>query len=98
MLTLNFLLVHSIDTKEVRMRPVTEAHDYQVKLKSASKFLSKGNRVKLSMSFNGRELRFKDQGKELMLKFIEDLGPAARVDGPLNFKTSIYTVMLAPAK
>jgi translation initiation factor IF-3 len=56
-----------VDAKEVRMRPVTEEHDYQVKLKAALAFLKKGAKVKLSMSFSGRELRFKEQGKALML-------------------------------
>lgn len=57
----------STETKEVRLRPVTEAHDYEVKVASARKFLSKGSKVKLTMQFSGRELRFKDQGKEMML-------------------------------
>jgi translation initiation factor IF-3 len=51
----------------VRLRPVTEAHDYEVKVASARKFLTKGSKVKLTMQFSGRELRFKDQGKEMML-------------------------------
>jgi hypothetical protein len=51
----------------VRLRPVTEAHDYDVKVASARKFLTKGSKVKLTMQFSGRELRFKDQGKEMML-------------------------------
>eukprot|EP00882_Tetradesmus_deserticola_P001915 GHRQ01002054.1.p1 GENE.GHRQ01002054.1~~GHRQ01002054.1.p1 ORF type:complete len:365 (+),score=115.09 GHRQ01002054.1:159-1253(+) len=55
------------ETKEVRLRPVTEPHDYEVKVASARKFLSKGSKVKLTMQFSGRELRFKDQGKEMML-------------------------------
>jgi translation initiation factor IF-3 len=57
----------STETKEVRLRPVTESHDYEVKVASARKFLSKGSKVKLTMQFSGRELRFKDQGKEMML-------------------------------
>jgi hypothetical protein len=64
----SYLLSHcSTETKEVRLRPVTEAHDYEVKVASARKFLSKGSKVKLTMQFSGRELRFKDQGKEMML-------------------------------
>jgi hypothetical protein len=59
--------VCSTETKEVRLRPVTESHDYEVKVASARKFLTKGSKVKLTMQFSGRELRFKDQGKEMML-------------------------------
>jgi translation initiation factor IF-3 len=85
-----------VDSKELRLRPVTEPHDYNVKLKQAQGFLKKGSRVKLVMTFSGRELRFKDQGKELILKFVEDLASVSKVDGPLNLKTSTFTVTLAP--
>lgn len=84
------------EVKEVRIRPVTDKHDYEVKMKSALKFLTKGARVKISMAFQGREMQFKEQGKELMLKFVEDVSGVARVDGPLNFKTGTYTIMLVP--
>jgi translation initiation factor IF-3 len=87
-----------IETKEVRLTPVVEPHDYEVKLKAANSFLAKGNKVKLVMNFSGRQLRFKDQGKELILKFVEDLAGCSKVDGPLNLKTSTFTVTLAPTK
>lgn len=46
---------------------MTEKADYETKVKQAQKFLSKGAKVKLTMTFSGREMRFKDQGKEMML-------------------------------
>ncbi|MEW5310095.1 MAG: hypothetical protein WDW38_001925 [Sanguina aurantia] len=85
-----------VETKEVRLRPTTDTGDVVVKVKAVAKFLEKGNRVKITMKFEGRELQFKEQGKETLLRFIEGLGEAAKVDGPLNFKTGTYTVMLAP--
>lgn len=88
----------TVDMKEVRIRPVTEDHDYQVKLKNAQKFLSKGNKVKLVMTFSGRELRFKEQGRELILKFVEELSVLGKVDGPLNFKAATYSVLMTPLK
>ena len=57
----------SPEIKEVKLRPVTEKADYDTKVKQAQKFLSKGAKVKLTMTFSGREMRFKDQGKEMML-------------------------------
>jgi hypothetical protein len=57
----------SPEIKEVKLRPVTEKADYETKVKQAQKFLSKGAKVKLTMTFSGREMRFKDQGKEMML-------------------------------
>lgn len=46
---------------------MTEKADYDTKIRQAQKFLSKGAKVKLTMTFSGREMRFKDQGKEMML-------------------------------
>lgn len=46
---------------------MTEPHDYEVKVKAAKGFLAKGSKVKLTMQFSGREMRFKEQGKEMML-------------------------------
>jgi hypothetical protein len=62
------------EIKEVKLRPVTEKADYDTKVKQAQKFLSKGAKVKLTMTFSGREMRFKDQGKEMML--VSTLGVA----------------------
>lgn len=56
----------SVDIKELKMRPNTDVHDYQVRLRAAEKFIAKGNKVKLSLQFRGREMEFRDIGKELM--------------------------------
>ena len=45
-----------IETKELKIRPGTGEHDYQVKIKNAQKFLKEGNRVKFSLRFKGREM------------------------------------------
>ncbi len=48
------------------MRPNTDVHDYQVRLRAAEKFIAKGNKVKLSLQFRGREMEFRDIGQELI--------------------------------
>ena len=45
-----------IEVKEIKLRPVTETHDYQFKIKNAQKFISKGDKVKFTIRFKGREL------------------------------------------
>lgn len=52
--------------KELKMRPNTDVHDYQVRLRAAEKFIAKGNKVKLSLQFRGREMEFRDIGQELI--------------------------------
>lgn len=68
-----------IETKEVKLRPATDVHDYQTKMRAAQKFLAKGNRVKLIVQFKGREMEFKDIGREMFSRFFEDLGGEAEV-------------------
>ena len=57
-----------VDLKEIKLRPVTEVHDYTFKIKNAQKFLSKGDKVKFTIRFKGRELQHTHLGNELMEK------------------------------
>jgi translation initiation factor IF-3 len=63
-----------IETKELKMRPGTDVHDYQVKVRAAQKFIDKGLRVKLTLQFRGREMEFKEIGRAMFDRFVEDLG------------------------
>lgn len=69
-----------IETKELKMRPGTDVHDYQVRVRAAQKFIDKGFRVKLTLQFRGREMEFKEIGREMFDRFIEDLGGAEEVN------------------
>ena len=57
-----------IELKEIKLRPVTEVHDYTFKIKNAQKFLAKGDKVKFTIRFKGRELQHSSLGSELMDK------------------------------
>eukprot|EP00889_Picochlorum_renovo_P003859 jgi/Picre1/30889/NNA_006248.t1 len=70
---------NAIETKELKMRPGTDVHDYQVKVRAAQKFIDKGFRVKLTLQFRGREMEFKDIGREMFDRFVEDLGGPGEV-------------------
>ncbi|PSC69241.1 translation initiation factor IF-3 [Micractinium conductrix] len=65
-----------VETKELKLRPATDVHDYQVKVKAAQKFLAKGHRVKLTLQFRGREMEFQQLGREMFQRFVEDCGNA----------------------
>ena len=54
--------------KEIKMRPVTEVHDYTFKIRNAQKFLSKGDKVKFTIRFKGREMQHSKLGNDLMEK------------------------------
>ena len=62
-----------IELKEIKLRPVTEIHDYTFKIKNAQKFLSKGDKVKFTIKFKGRELQHSHLGNELMDKIKLDM-------------------------
>ena len=55
-----------IELKEIKLRPVTETHDYNFKIKNAQKFIAKGDKVKFTIRFKGRELQHSSLGNDLM--------------------------------
>eukprot|EP00891_Asterochloris_glomerata_P006846 jgi/Astpho2/6846/e_gw1.00105.91.1_t len=72
------------DLKELKVRPSTDVHDYEVRLRSAEKFLKKGDKVKFTLQFRGREMQYKEDGQQMLQRFLSDLGELANVEsGPL---------------
>jgi len=69
-----------IEVKEIKLRPVTETHDYQFKIKNAQKFISKGDKVKFTIRFKGRELQHSHLGEELMDKIKVDMQEVGKVE------------------
>ena len=69
-----------IEIKEIKLRPVTEIHDYTFKIKNAQKFLTKGDKVKFTIKFKGRELQHSHLGNELMGKIKEDMKDIGKVE------------------
>ena len=66
------------------MRPVTETHDYEFKVKNAKKFIAKGDKVKFTIRFKGRELQHSHLIAELMSKIKEDMKDIGKVEMPQN--------------
>ena len=74
---------HVIHVKEIRLRPKTEKHDLEHKIKHARKFLEEGDRLKATVLFRGRELIYKEFGYKLVDRVIELLSDIAKVEkGP----------------
>jgi len=70
----------TIEVKEVQLRPRTDDHDFEVKLKRARKFLEEGNVVRIVLRYRGRELRRPEVGVETLERMIEATQDLARVD------------------
>tara|TARA_Y100000590_G_scaffold451046_1_gene591743 strand:+ start:772 stop:1317 length:546 start_codon:yes stop_codon:yes gene_type:complete len=69
-----------INLKEIKLRPVTEIHDYNFKIKNAQRFLEKGDKVKFTVRFRGREMQHTRLGDELMERIINDTSNLGKVE------------------
>jgi translation initiation factor IF-3 len=87
-----------VDIKEVKLRPKTEEHDYQVKLKNAFRFLEAGNKVKVTVMFRGREVTHPEFGFELMKRIAEEVGDAGQVEMAPRMAGRFMTMVIAPKK
>ena len=85
-----------ISLKEIKMRPVTETHDYEFKVKNAKKFIAKGDKVKFTIRFKGRELQHSHLGNELMNKIKEDMKDIGRVELNPKFDGKQMIMVIQP--
>ena len=85
-----------IELKEIKLRPVTETHDYNFKLKNAQKFLSKGDKVKFTIRFKGRELQHTDLGHSLMDKIQDDIKLVGKVEMKPKFEGKQMIMVIQP--
>ncbi len=85
-----------IELKEIKLRPVTEVHDYTFKIKNAQKFLSKGDKVKFTIKFKGRELQHSHLGNELMERIKQDMQEIGRVELQPKFEGRQMIMVVQP--
>ncbi len=85
-----------IEIKEIKLRPVTEIHDYTFKIKNAQKFLSKGDKVKFTIKFKGRELQHSNLGDELMQKIKTDMEKLGKVELQPKFDGKQMIMIMQP--
>ena len=84
------------ELKEIKLRPGTEIHDYNFKIKNAQKFLIKGDKVKFTIKFKGRELQHTDLGNELMEKIKQDMKEIGRVELQPKFEGKQMIMVIQP--
>lgn len=87
---------NTVITKEVQIRPSINEHDLLIKQRHAKEFLDENHKIKVTMSFRGREMMFANKGLELVRKFIDGLGELRVEKEPTLTGNTILTV-LAPA-
>ena len=87
---------HVVEIKEVRMSPGIDIGDFNTKLKNAQKFLSEGNRVKVSVRFRGREMAHTEIGRDLLLRFAEQVSETASMDKDPKMEGRSMSIFLSP--
>ena len=85
-----------IELKEIKLRPVTEVHDYSFKIKNAQKFLTKGDKVKFTIRFKGRELQHTHLGNELMEKIKTDMSSVGKIELQPKFDGKQMIMVIQP--
>lgn len=86
----------TIDIKEVKFRPGTDTHDYDVKMRNVMKFLDAGDKVKVTLRFRGREMAHQDLGLELLNRVKDDVGEAGKVENMPKLEGRQMVMMIAP--
>ena len=85
-----------VEIKEIKLSPNIDTHDYDVKLKSAQRFIGDGNKVKFTLRFRGREMAYLQQGQDIMNRVAEDMSLYAKVEQASKLEGKQMSMVIAP--
>lgn len=87
---------HQVKVKEIKMKPNTDDHDLEVKTRHAREFIAKGNKVRLTCVFRGREMQHPEFGRRIIQKMLDDLSDIATPESSAKLLGRSLSVVLAP--
>ncbi|WP_328598904.1 translation initiation factor IF-3 [Pseudooceanicola pacificus] len=87
-----------IEVKEVKFRPNTDVHDYEVKMRNVVRFLENGDKVKVTLRFRGREMAHQNLGRELLERVAEDVKEIGKVENMPKMEGRQMVMMIGPTK
>jgi len=87
---------HIIEIKEIKFRPGTDKHDYDVKMRAVMKFLEEGDKVKVTLRFRGREMAHQELGLELLNRVAADVDAAGKIESMPRLEGKQMVMMIAP--
>lgn len=87
-----------IDVKEVKFRPNTDTHDYDVKMRNVTKFLNGGDKVKVTLRFRGREMAHQDLGRRLLERVADDTVELGKIETMPKMEGRQMVMMINPLK
>ncbi len=85
-----------IEIKEVKFRPNIDTHDYDVKMRSVTKFLSDGDKVKVTLRFRGREMAHQERGRDLLSKIAGDIEEIGKIEAMPKMEGRQMIMVVAP--
>ena len=85
-----------IEVKEVKFRPNTDTHDYEVKMRNVVKFLENGDKVKVTLRFRGREMAHQNLGRELLERVAEDVKEIGKIENMPKMEGRQMIMMIGP--
>jgi translation initiation factor IF-3 len=85
-----------VEIKEIKVRPMIDDHDYDVKMRSMKRFFEEGDKVKVTLRFRGREMAHQELGTRLLERIKDDTGPIAKVESEPRFEGRQMIMVLAP--
>lgn len=86
-----------VKLKEVKMRPSTDEHDYQFKLRHIRRFLEEGDKAKVTVVFKGREMAYQEQGRAVLIRVMEELKKESKVEQMPAMEGRMLIMVLAPS-
>ena len=87
---------HNATLKEIRLRPETDKHDLDIKLKHCREFLEKGHKVQFTMFFRGRQMLHREKGFEILEQITEQMQDLAKIERPAKMTGRRMTLLLVP--
>jgi translation initiation factor IF-3 len=85
-----------VEVKEIKLRPMIDDHDYDVKMRSMRRFFEEGDKVKVTLRFRGREMAHQELGVKLLDRVRDDLAKLAKVEQEPKFEGRQMVMVLAP--
>lgn len=89
---------HTVVMKEIRFGPNTDDHDFNFKLKHAQKFLGEGNKLKAYVQFRGRNIIYKNRGRDMLARFAEELEEIAKIEMEPKMEGRRMIMIMSPKK
>ena len=89
---------NNLETKEYRLSVTIDVHDFETRVRNASKYLEKGHKIKVSIKFKGRELAHPELGRDVLNRFIEATKDLAEVESKPKLEGKFMNMMLTPKK